>query len=236
MSTSFVIPGRFNGPDGSGNGGYSAGALAATVEAGGSATRVTLRLPPPLDTPLTVQDLVARDAGRDVLAAELVDDDLTAVDPVDPATAASAAAAFAGLAGHPFPRCFVCGTDRAEGDGLRIFPGPVGADLVAAPWTPHPSLAEGETVGTAVSWAALDCPGAWAVPDLTGRPIVLGRMACVVESAPRVGEPHVVVGRHLGTEGRKSQTAATLYDSDGRIVARARHTWISVDPATFGKA
>ena len=31
-----------------------------------------------------------------------------------------------GCATHPFPTCFACGTDREEGDGLRIFPGPVG--------------------------------------------------------------------------------------------------------------
>jgi hypothetical protein len=27
--------------------------------------------------------------------------------------------------GHPFPTCFTCGPDRAPGDGLRIFPGPL---------------------------------------------------------------------------------------------------------------
>ena len=36
----------------------------------------------------------------------------------------------------------MCGPDRAEGDGLRVFPGPVaGRGLWAAPWTPDPSVA-----------------------------------------------------------------------------------------------
>jgi acyl-coenzyme A thioesterase PaaI-like protein len=54
-----------------------------------------------------------------------------------------------------------------------------------------------------------------------------------VDALPVVGEPHVVVGRHLSTDGRKSFTASTLYDADGRVVAAARHTWIQVDPAAF---
>ncbi|HSK25595.1 MAG TPA: hypothetical protein VK894_01620, partial [Jiangellales bacterium] len=55
----FLVERRFRGPAESGNGGYVAGLLAARVGAvpGGSAAVVTLRLPPPLETPLaTVAD------------------------------------------------------------------------------------------------------------------------------------------------------------------------------------
>ena len=41
------------------------------------------------------------------------------------AEARGAASRFAGHHDHPFPGCFVCGTERAAGDGLRLFPGPV---------------------------------------------------------------------------------------------------------------
>ena len=58
-------------------------------------------------------------------------------------------------------------------------------------------------------------------------------MTARLDALPVVGDPHVVVGRHLGTDGRKSFTASTLYDADGRVVAAARHTWIQVDPALF---
>jgi acyl-CoA thioesterase FadM len=54
-----------------------------------------------------------------------------------------------------------------------------------------------------------------------------------VDALPVVGEQHVVVGRRLAVDGRKTFTASTLYDSDGRVVATAEHTWITVDPATF---
>src|SRR5204863_395973 len=47
-----TIPSRFNGPAGVGNGGYVCGRIAAYID--GPAT-VTLRRPPPLDTPMTVE-------------------------------------------------------------------------------------------------------------------------------------------------------------------------------------
>jgi len=53
------------------------------------------------------------------------------------------------------------------------------------------------------------------------------------DACPHPGDPCVIMGRHLGESGRKTFTATTLYDSDGRILARARHTWITVDPSLF---
>jgi hypothetical protein len=65
-----------------------------------------------------------------------------------------------------FPDCFVCGTVRQPGDGLRIFPGPVpGRRLWAAPWTPDSSVAGTDgRVRPEVAWAALDCPSGITVP------------------------------------------------------------------------
>jgi hypothetical protein len=83
-----------------------------------------------------------------------------------------------------------------------------------------------------VTWAALDCTGGWSA-DLEERPMVLGRMTAEVDALPAIGEEHAIVGQMLGEDGRKSFTATTLYDADGRIVGRARHTWIAVDPAAF---
>ena len=100
--------------------------------------------------------------------------------PLDEARAATAA--FPGWRQHAFPTCFTCGTDRAEGDGLRVFPGPddvgrgaaraggVGVD--AAP-EHHRGLARVRRRRTArqpvgVAWAALDCSGGWAAASPTG--------------------------------------------------------------------
>ncbi|GAB3018659.1 hypothetical protein GCM10011376_00170 [Nocardioides flavus (ex Wang et al. 2016)] len=256
--TDLIVPRRFCGPPDSGNGGWTAGALAALDDADAPADHctawpaieVSLRQPPPLDTPLPVTsaDGVATASydGAPVATARRVDRALTEVEPVDPALAATAQASYPGLSFHPFPTCFACGTDREEGDGLRIFPGPVAAgpghdERVAAAWTPHPSLHEDwhsyvddqPRASVAVTWAALDCIGGWA-GDLTERLMVLGRMTARLDDLPVIGEPHVAVGEPRGRDGRKTFTASTLYDAAGRVVATAEHTWIAVDPALFG--
>ena len=53
------------------------------------------------------------------------------------------------------------------------------------------------------------------------------------DELPVQGEQHVVTGEHRGADGRKTFTASTLHDSDRRIVGRAEHVWVAVDPATF---
>jgi hypothetical protein len=251
-----TIHSRFRGPAKSGNGGYTAGSLAERVHSGDeqAAVEVTLRLPPPLDVGLAVEHLpvdhpdnptgsvltvLTRGDAR-VAEARPVDRDLSAVEHVPAEAAASAMRRYPGFRRHPFATCFACGPDRAEGDGLRIFPGPVAQDTVASLWVPHHSLAESsdlldgglQRVGVGTTWAALDCIGGWS-EDLDGRPMVLGRITARVDALPVVGEQHVVVGRWLGAEGRKTFTASTLYDSDGRVVATAEHVWVTVDPAAF---
>jgi len=253
--TELLVPSRFCGPPSSGNGGWTAGALAGFLDhdspddhgAAWPTVQVTLRQPPPLDTPLPVSDGVAVSADGSVVAtAEVADRELVAVDSVSAAEAAEASASFVGHASHPFPTCFACGTAREEGDGLRIFPGRVADDAegrvrVAAPWTPHPSIAEdfhtyatGEPrASLAATWAALDCVGGWA-GDLEERLMVLGRMTARIDTLPVIGEPHVAIGGDRGRDGRKTFTASTLYDSDGRVVAVAEHIWFAVDAAAFG--
>jgi hypothetical protein len=245
-----VVQARFNGPTSSGNGGYAAGLVAERLTGHPSSPQrcptveVTLRRPPPLDAPLRVVEVsrgLALVRCEEVVAeGRRVAEELPTVEAVAREGAREAALGYPGLRSHPFPRCFSCGVDREEGDGLRIFPGPVGDGRVAAPWLPHESLAVISDlldpgvarVGVPTTWAALDCVGGWA-SDLEGRPMVLGTMAARVDALPVVGEPHVVVGVELGTEGRKTFTASTLYDGDGRVVARARHVWVAVDPAHF---
>ncbi len=251
-----IVPRRFCGPPDSGNGGWTAGALAGLDDADSPddrrdswpAIEVSLRQPPPLDTPLDVTIeagvTTASFGGAPIATAERLDRALTEVDPVDPTAAAAASPSYPGHVFHPFPTCFACGTAREEGDGLRIFPGRVGAgsdgDLVAAAWTPHPSLREDWHTyvdehprgSVATTWAALDCIGGWA-GDLAERLMVLGRMTARIDDLPVIGEPHVVVGEGRGHDGRKTFTAATLYDADGRVVGTAEHLWIAVDPRSF---
>src|SRR5689334_13602629 len=142
--TDLIVPARFNGPVRSGNGGFVCGTLAERVP-GDGVVEVTLRMPPPLDTEMSVTTddgvTTLRTGDAVVATAREVDVELDAVDQVPADVAASAMLGYPGLRNHPFPTCFACGPDRAEGDGLRIFPGPVGDDRghVASLWVPAPS-------------------------------------------------------------------------------------------------
>ena len=232
-----VIPARFNGPPGSANGGYAAGALArAARPATGWDGEVTVRLrqPPPLERPLapTVVDgtVELRDAEKTVAVAyDHGPEAWTDPEPVALATARGAESRYAGARSHPFPTCFSCGPAREAGDGLRIFPGRVDGDRVAATWTPQAGL-DGPIgdVDEPVTWAALDCVGAWS-SDLEHRPLVLGEVSARVVSPPSLGATYVVVGTHLRTEGRKTWTATALFDEDGSVVGQAEQLWIAVD-------
>ncbi len=244
-----VVPRRFRGPAGSGNGGWTSGALALHLAPGADGpppARVRLSAPPPLERPMTVSradggTLTATDGGRPVLAATALGPDavheLQPVPPVPHDVALAAGDRFAGLDGHPFPECFACGPERAPGDGLRLRPGPVEHPGVgvAATWVPGGADAGPDgLVPVPLLWAALDCPGGWSV-DIVGRPMVLGTMTARVLGRPRPGAPCVVTGRAVEVAERKARTAASLYGPDGELLATAAHVWVAVDPATFGR-
>ncbi|WCN80613.1 hypothetical protein [Micromonospora sp. LH3U1] len=212
------IESRYNGPPGSGNGGWSAGVFAA--EAGGTGpVEVTLRRPPPLETALSLVDGEVRDPAGELVAevrpVGLVD---AVVPPVDLDTAVAAAAHYPGLVEHPFPDCYVCGPQRA--DGLRIFPGRLPDGRTAAPFRAP------EQVSEATVWAALDCPGGWTVLA-PGRPYLLGRIAAVVAALPGPGDQCVVTGALLGVDGRKALVHTSLYGPNGALLGAARATWIA---------
>jgi hypothetical protein len=234
---------RYRGPTSTGNGGWTAGLLATEFVRSGRAepVDVTLRRPPPLETELTVESdqhsaRLLYPGGQTIADAVAAESAALGepVQPVDPVPARAAETDYVGLRHHPFPECFVCGPDRAEGDGLRLFPGPIGPGRTACTWTPHPALAGGDgRLDPTYVWAALDCPSGWA-GEIEFRPMVLGRITGQVHDRPRAGETHVVVGRLVDVEGRKTRTASTVYDADGHVVGQAVQIWIAVDPSRFG--
>lgn len=227
--TTLIVERRFRGPPESGNGGYVAGLLAR--ELGGSDCEVTLLKPPPLDCPLTVKrdgtGVLLMDGEQAIASAAPATVDLEAPPPPSLAEAEAARGRFAGFNDHVFPGCFVCGPERGEGDGLRIFPGSIGSGRVAAAWLPSPELCGDDgTIRTEFLWAGLDCAGYFAVEPSSG-PAVLGRFAVRIDDTPVCGKPLVVAGWHLGSSGRKHRAGTALY-SDGRPVAVALATWISL--------
>ena len=234
-SVTVTIPRRFRGPEQSANGGYCAGLVAAAVQAEPDAVvEVTLRAPPPLDTPLQLQG-DAREAtlavnGQTLANARRVSMPEMAL-PVSCGLVAAERAAghFVGHAHHPYPGCFVCGPQRKPGDGLRIFAGRAEPPpYYAAPWVPDASLvATDGLIDRRMIWAALDCPSYFALgkPAL---PALLGRMTAQVSQLPAVGEPCVLIAWATSSEGRKHHAATALYGEDGRLLAHAATIWIEL--------
>lgn len=220
---------QFRGPPDSGNGGYAAGLLASAVD---GPCEITLHAPPPLSMNLHLDgdgshatlragDIVVGTAR----ALELPAFDLPPAPDFDDVLARQPD--YAGFRAHNFPGCYVCGPDRAEHDGLRIFAAPNGQGVAAA-WQPDATLgnASGD-VAARYLHAVLDCPSFYAFAD-ERLVALLGRMHCDVVSLPRAQERCVIVAWPLARDGRKNFSAVVAYGGDGRVLARARNTWIEL--------
>lgn len=239
--TSVRIERRFRGPPTTGNGGYVAGLVAASL--GGTNCTVTLKSPPPIDRDLTLktEDAIATLSENDqvVVIAAREPVDIEVPRPPSLEVARDSEPRFTGLSHHIFPGCFVCGPDRDSGDGMRIFPGPVGdsAHQVAATWEPDESLVdEHGLVRPEFLWAALDCPGYFAAEDRAGLAL-LGKMSATIHRPVRAGERLIATGWPIESEGRKHRVGSALHDSDGNLVAAATATWITLKPeAEEGRA
>jgi len=224
-----VIARRFNGPPGSGHGGYSAGCAGVLVDA--PAVEVTLRRPPPLETPLTVErrDGAVALVDRDGLVAEARAAALEVAGPAPVGVDAAAAAStrFAWAHDHPFPTCFGCGPQRDPADALCLFTGPVGDGRFAVPWTP-PAWAGDGVVDPLFAWAALDCPSSAPVHGTISAPVVLGRLTIALEGPIEVGAPHVIQSWLDRSDGRKRNTGVALHTADGERRAAGRAVWVEL--------
>lgn len=243
MTDTLRIARRFNGPHDSGNGGYSAG-LAAQFLPHADTVEATLRAPIPLDQTLRAHatadglDIMTDDAATRILVMSLKPTQLETPPIRSPGFAAArvAARSFRDPDDHVLPHCFVCGPNRAVGDGLRIFADwlkdPSGLDnpnpfpVVAAPWQPTPDLADGSgRIAPEFIWAALDCPGAFAIDH---EPILLGRMAAKIVARPTPDAPLVVVGWARGQDRRKHFAGTALFSESGGLLAFSEQTWIEI--------
>jgi hypothetical protein len=217
-----VIDTRFCGPPTTANGGYTCGLLARSID---GPAEVTLRSPPPLERTLRVEGTTLLDGDQIVAEAKPADGGFDVPPPVSLYEARAAIAHYEWLHDHPYPTCFVCGPERAEHDGMRIFASPVeGRDVYAAPWTPDPDL-----TGPEFTWAALDCPSGLVTNTFedVGR-ILLGRLTADLRVAPKTGEDHVLIAWPISRDGRKLQTGSALFTADGELLAVANAVWIDV--------
>jgi hypothetical protein len=220
---------RFCGPASSANGGYFAG-LVATLASDTLAVR--LMKPPPLNTEL---EIVERSDGAfevrhgDALVGEAKHAELRLELPlaVSYFEAVEASRRYTGFLAHRFPTCFVCGTQRTRGDGMRIFAGPIPERaVVAAPWVPDASLDRGDgKVRPEFMSAALDCPGYYAL-TADDRMMVLAEFTVHLDRLVHIDESCAVVGWRMSDDGRKHEAGTAIFDEDGEVCGRARALWI----------
>jgi len=229
-----TIPAWFNGPPTSANGGYTCGRVAELL--GAEVAEVSLRSPPPLDTPLEVEregDRVRVLDGETLVAegapSELLVDVPEGV-PFDEVAAAQEAGSERWSAGHPFPTCVVCGPGRADGLGIHPAALPDRDGIFGASWTPDESLAGDDgLVRPELVWAALDCPTSAPVGNWNAGPaIVLASLTARLGCPVQAGEPHTILSWKLGQEGRKRWGAAALYDSSGVFTCASRALWVEL--------
>ncbi|WP_157933754.1 hypothetical protein [Alloalcanivorax mobilis] len=222
---------RFNGPPGSANGGYICGCLAEHT--GAACVETRLMAPPPLATDLPLRrdqdELFALHGERPVARARRAELPPITV-PAAPTLAEARAAEqhFVGFTEHAFPGCYVCGPQRQ--DGLRLFPGWLDdRRAVACAWTPGNELGDGHgRVALPQLYAALDCPGSFALARDPGNWVVLGSFTVQVDEAPRLGEDHVILGWAEGRDGRKLFAGTAVFDPRGRCLAKAHAVWVQI--------
>jgi hypothetical protein len=239
-----TIPARYKGPPSIANGGYVCSLFAKYID---GATDVMIKLPTPLDRELQIcsngdGSFYLMNGDQIIIQAKPGVIDLTVPDAPSYEEAIKAAQTSIALKPTPYihvtghgihPICFCCGADVPDGEGLKIHPGRVaGANMVAAPWTPASECGnERGYVRPEFIWTALDCPGAYALWELTNtKPGLLGRLIGQIEKPLRCGEPCVVAAWPVGSDGRKLYAGTALFNAEGQIIGRTLATWFPMPP------
>lgn len=227
-----IIDPHYNGPGTTGHGGVAAGRFAEAVER--DAATVRFHRPIPLGATLTSTTV---DGDAAILHGE---EHIATIRPLAaplnvgrfdmPAPLDFERAERSWLdrrdGVHIAPTCFACGHERPVG-GLGLRPGPTGdAGVHACRWR-----AEGEgRVPAWLVWAALDCPtGFPAMYDLEAdEGVVTGELSVQILDPIKAGETHRILSRLTAVDGRRRRSEAAMYRTDGRRVAVAAATWITV--------
>ena len=242
--SSVTIPAKYKGPPNIANGGYVCSLFSGYID---GACDVMIKLPTPLDRELQIRSngngfFYLMDGDQVIIQAKPGAMDLAVPDAPSYEEAVAASQTSIALKPTPYPNvtghgihpiCFCCGADVPDGAGLKIHPGRVaGANLVAAPWTPAREYGnEHGCVRPEFIWTALDCPGAYALWELTEtKPAMLGRLIGRIERSLRCGEPCVVASWPVGNDGRKLYAGTALFNARGQIVGRTLATWFALPP------
>lgn len=231
-----VVPQWYQGPTGSGQGGWTSQQLAAAI---GEPVTVAIKAPVPLETPMAIS--AADDGWRlapvdnpdhTVLYATTWQRDFATTTAVSIEDATSARARFPHAAdAHPVPVCFSCGL---EPDSMHVHCGPLDDDRWATDWTvPAWAVDPDGAVNEGALWAAIDCTQAiYAGCDGGLRNSVTAQLAVEVLRPLQPGATYALVAWHgtyeRGWDGRKRGAGGAAFDADGDLVARSSSFWIAL--------
>ncbi len=235
MPESVVVDERYSAfgpPPSFANGGCAAGLFARFVE---EHAQVRLHRPVPVARPLEVRSAadsaVVLDGKETVATVRPAEWSLEVPEAIGLAEAEAGHRNWPGWSHpHPAPWCFVCGPKRDEGDGLRVFAGPVpGRELVATPWVPAREAAgKHGKVRDEIAWGVLECPGAvafWHPGDL---PLAY-RLAVTTHNSIQAERPHVVVAWLIEKKDRKHTTGSAIFTDDGALLAAGKVDWLLIE-------
>ena len=220
--------------------------------AAGRPSSVSLRPPPPLDVPMTSSPAATTGGDGAPSTAPVIATARAApttrstdVEPVDARRGARRPRRRTPASpSTPSRPASPAAPAASEGDGLRIFPGrvadarpdeePRASPRRGPPTAPSPRTSTPTSTSTARASAG-HLGRAGLRRRLGRRPRGAADGAGPDDRAARLAAgdrrgARAWSARAAGSEGRKTLTASTLYDADGRVVASAEHLWIAVDP------
>jgi len=225
----------FQGPTGSGQGGWTAHRLASSI---GEPVSVAIRRPIPLETDMAIIKLPDAwhlidpdDPDEPVLIATTADTTFVDTHPVSLGDAADARTRFPLHQDHPVPVCFSCGS---EPDSMHVHSGPLADGRWATDWrVPDWAVDNAGVVDEGALWAAIDCAQAWYAGNADGRCHCVTVQLQVEMLVPLIaGETYALVAWQGGYprewDGRKRGAGAAAFAKDGTCVARSSSFWISV--------
>lgn len=225
----------FQGPTGSGQGGWTAHRLASAID---EPVTVAIKRPIPLkvDMAITQVDntwhlIDPNEPDQPILIATPWTPDFASTDPVSLAEAADARTRFPLHDDHPVPVCFSCGTNP---DSMQVHSGPLADDRWATDWTmPSWAIDADGMPDQGALWAAIDCAQAWYAGNAGGRRhSVTVQLAVEVVAPLEVGSKYSLVAWN-GTypepwDGRKRGAGGAVFATDGTCVARSSSFWIAI--------
>lgn len=234
MNKNIIISNKYCGYKHIGNGGYVCGIVANYIK---GAAKITLVTSPPVDHPMHIEyinkNVLLKDGDTIIAKGEAVDFEIGNI-PKPPTFAEAVEASKKSIAasGSLSPDCFVCGSNRSEDDGYRLFPGFVANNnCVAAPWFPNKSLADASGfIKPEFIWAALDCPGAYAIFDehIKGT-VLLGQLTADVKNNLELENEYIATGWEIGRDGRKYFAGSAIFSKTGELCSVAKSVWFALD-------